>query len=119
MRALQNHSADAVLAAGVFAPGPANSTLFAQFRGLTPEASRPLDAAADGVVFGQGAGVLVLKRLTDAVADGDRIVAVVRAVGVSSDGKRSEEHTSELQSHSDLVCRLLLEKKKKLSYSVK
>src|SRR5260221_2908077 len=30
-----------------------------------------------------------------------------------SDGLRSEEHTSELQSHSDLVCRLLLEKKKK------
>src|SRR5437588_2335291 len=30
-----------------------------------------------------------------------------------SDDKRSEEHTSELQSHSDLVCRLLLEKKKK------
>src|SRR5438132_4055056 len=29
------------------------------------------------------------------------------------DGQRSEEHTSELQSHSDLVCRLLLEKKKK------
>src|SRR5438034_8879776 len=29
------------------------------------------------------------------------------------EGKRSEEHTSELQSHSDLVCRLLLEKKKK------
>ena len=35
MRALQNHSADAVLAVGVFAPGPANSALFAQFRGLT------------------------------------------------------------------------------------
>ncbi|HEV3446062.1 MAG TPA: polyketide synthase, partial [Gemmataceae bacterium] len=87
MKALRNHSADAVLAAGVFAPGPANSTLFAQFRGLTPEASRPLDAAADGVVFGHGAGVLVLKRLTDAVADGDRILAVVRSVGVSSDGK--------------------------------
>src|SRR5947207_10263679 len=31
------------------------------------------------------------------------------------DWKRSEEHTSELQSHSDLVCRLLLEKKKKLT----
>src|SRR5215211_8388806 len=31
---------------------------------------------------------------------------------------RSEEHTSELQSHSDLVCRLLLEKKKKLQFSV-
>src|SRR5260221_10840296 len=34
-----------------------------------------------------------------------------------SDGLRSEEHTSELQSHSDLVCRLLLEKKKKHSQS--
>src|SRR5438034_8270925 len=31
----------------------------------------------------------------------------------ADDGRRSEEHTSELQSHSDLVCRLLLEKKKK------
>src|SRR5438034_6221105 len=40
----------------------------------------------------------------------------VHAIKVESDGKayvRSEEHTSELQSHSDLVCRLLLEKKKK------
>ena len=35
--------------------------------------------------------------------------------GVAEDG-RSEEHTSELQSHSDLVCRLLLEKKKKRKY---
>src|SRR5438034_7445808 len=37
-------------------------------------------------------------------------------VGRLSEGDRSEEHTSELQSHSDLVCRLLLEKKKKNRY---
>src|SRR5260221_9806149 len=36
-----------------------------------------------------------------------------RPVAIASWVKRSEEHTSELQSHSDLVCRLLLEKKKK------
>src|SRR5438034_3596555 len=35
------------------------------------------------------------------------------ALGVARGHDRSEEHTSELQSHSDLVCRLLLEKKKK------
>src|SRR5438034_7414691 len=35
----------------------------------------------------------------------------------SSDASRSEEHTSELQSHSDLVCRLLLEKKKKTKHT--
>src|SRR5260221_1121857 len=38
--------------------------------------------------------------------------------GVVRDGDRSEEHTSELQSHSDLVCRLLLEKKKAFLYMV-
>src|SRR5476649_3063995 len=43
-----------------------------------------------------------------------------RAQGASRarDCERSEEHTSELQSHSDLVCRLLLEKKKKLDHFV-
>src|SRR5947207_2505728 len=40
-----------------------------------------------------------------------------RAIGLDLD-KRSEEHTSELQSHSDLVCRLLLEKKKKNIYHI-
>src|SRR5438034_6690956 len=45
-------------------------------------------------------------------------LVVPKAIGASSKsrcllGQRSEEHTSELQSHSDLVCRLLLEKKKK------
>src|SRR5947207_11349366 len=49
----------------------------------------------------------------------DRLVGVVArllggaAGGVALDDVRSEEHTSELQSHSDLVCRLLLEKKKR------
>src|SRR5438034_8183837 len=37
-------------------------------------------------------------------------------MGSNASGGRSEEHTSELQSHSDLVCRLLLEKKKKPHY---
>src|SRR5438132_9018521 len=40
--------------------------------------------------------------------------ALTRTVEASARVVRSEEHTSELQSHSDLVCRLLLEKKKKL-----
>src|SRR5438034_4284414 len=40
-------------------------------------------------------------------------LAMERSVGGRVSGVRSEEHTSELQSHSDLVCRLLLEKKKK------
>lgn len=87
MKTLQDGEADVVLAGGVFAPGPANNALFAQFRGLTPRESRPFDADADGVVFGDGAGLVILKRLPDALAHGDRIAGVIRAVGLSSDGK--------------------------------
>src|SRR5438034_2737741 len=47
--------------------------------------------------------------------DIEQLVEVLRELDAAVDlrGHRSEEHTSELQSHSDLVCRLLLEKKKK------
>lgn len=47
---------------------------------------RPFDAAASGTIFGSGVGVVVLKRLADALADGDRISAVVRTVAVNNDG---------------------------------
>ncbi|HEY3381340.1 MAG TPA: amino acid adenylation domain-containing protein, partial [Vicinamibacterales bacterium] len=47
---------------------------------------RPFDAAADGVVGGAGAAVLVLKRLGDAIADGNRIYATIRGVGITNDG---------------------------------
>ncbi|PRX67613.1 ketoacyl-synthetase-like protein [Nonomuraea fuscirosea] len=47
---------------------------------------RPFAAAATGTVFGSGAGVVVLKRLADALGDGDRISAVIRSVAVNNDG---------------------------------
>src|SRR5437588_13079416 len=49
----------------------------------------------------------------DVSAQMQRILYEVKKIVVGQDHFRSEEHTSELQSHSDLVCRLLLEKKKK------
>ncbi|MGH9214598.1 MAG: beta-ketoacyl synthase N-terminal-like domain-containing protein [Acidimicrobiales bacterium] len=48
---------------------------------------RSFDANADGTTLGEGVGCLVLKRLADALASGDRIFAVVRGVGGSSDGR--------------------------------
>jgi acyl transferase domain-containing protein/NAD(P)-dependent dehydrogenase (short-subunit alcohol dehydrogenase family) len=87
VKSLQDGECDMVLAGGVFAPGPANNTLFAQFRGLAQRQSRPFDASADGVVFGDGAGIVILKRLPDALNEGDRILAVIRGMGLSSDGR--------------------------------
>ncbi|MBI2677231.1 MAG: polyketide synthase dehydratase domain-containing protein [Candidatus Koribacter versatilis] len=47
----------------------------------------PFSHDADGLVVGEGVGAVVLKRLSDAERDGDRIYAVIRGVGVSSDGR--------------------------------
>ena len=48
---------------------------------------KTFDARADGFSRGEGCGVLVLKRLSDAVTDGDRILAVVRGTAVNQDGR--------------------------------
>jgi acyl transferase domain-containing protein len=84
---LDEHQADVIVAGGVFSPGPGNSCLFSQFRGLSGKGSRPFDRQASGVIFGEGAAVIVLKRLADALRDGDRIAAVIRGAGLSSDGR--------------------------------
>ena len=47
---------------------------------------RPFDAAATGTVFGHGVGVVVLKRLEDAIRDGDQVRAVIRGFAVNNDG---------------------------------
>ncbi len=47
----------------------------------------PFDADSDGMMVGEGLGMMVLKRLEDAERDGDRIYAVIKGVGTSSDGR--------------------------------
>ena len=48
---------------------------------------RPFDAGANGIVISEGVAAVVLKRLADAERDGDRIYAVIKGVGASSDGR--------------------------------
>ena len=64
------------------------SVRFDQAGALSPTgACHAFDAAADGFVRGEGCGVVVLKRLTDALRDGDRVLAVVRGSAVNQDGR--------------------------------
>jgi acyl transferase domain-containing protein/NAD(P)-dependent dehydrogenase (short-subunit alcohol dehydrogenase family)/NAD(P)H-dependent flavin oxidoreductase YrpB (nitropropane dioxygenase family) len=61
---------------------------FSKVQALSPTGQvRPFDKRADGIVISEGAAFVVLKRLEDAQRDGDRVYAVIRAVGTSSDGR--------------------------------
>ena len=79
--------ADAVLTGGVSRPDPLYTQMgFSQLRALSPEGkARPFDSRAGGLVVGEGAGMFVLKRLGDALRDGDHVYALVAAVGLSND----------------------------------
>ncbi|CAL9340060.1 hypothetical protein SUDANB120_00250 [Streptomyces sp. enrichment culture] len=62
--------------------------LFTSVHALSPTGrSRAFDRSADGIALGEGVACVVLKRLADAERDGDRVYAVVKAVGASSDGR--------------------------------
>ena len=50
---------------------------------------RPFSSGADGTILGEGVGLLVFKRLSDAVRDGDRVYAVIKGLGTGSDGRSS------------------------------
>ena len=63
-------------------------SVFSQLRALSPsQRIRPFHRDADGILIGEGTGVVALKRLADAERDGDRIYAVIRGTGVASDGR--------------------------------
>lgn len=82
---------DLVLAGGVHLIHDATFwSVFCQLGAMSRnEQIRPFDRRADGLLAGEGVGAVVLKRLADAERDGDRIYAVVRGVGTSSDGRES------------------------------
>ena len=90
-RELSDRRCDAIVAGGVHVCH--DVTLWSVFTELgalsTSSAIRPFDRRADGIVIGEGAGLVVLKRLADAERDGDRIYAVILGTGVSSDGRES------------------------------
>ncbi len=67
--------------------GASSFAKFCKIGALSATGSRPYAEGADGFVMGEGAAIFILKRLSDAERDGDRIYAVIRGIGGSSDGK--------------------------------
>ncbi|MGW8970609.1 hybrid non-ribosomal peptide synthetase/type I polyketide synthase [Streptomyces platensis] len=90
-QALRSRDADVALAGGVnVLLSPEWYTVLGKANMLSPEARcKTFDASADGYVRSEGCGVVVLKRLSDATVDGDRILGVIRGSAVNQDGRAS------------------------------
>ncbi|HEV3076162.1 MAG TPA: alpha/beta fold hydrolase [Thermoanaerobaculia bacterium] len=91
MRSLRRGECRLALAGGVnLILSPYSTVTMCKLRALSPTGRcRAFDAAADGYVRGEGAGIVVLKRLGDALADGDTVHAVLRGSAVNHDGRSS------------------------------
>lgn len=90
-RSLRDGEIDLVIAGGVNVNITPDTFISASKWGMLARDGRckTFDAAADGFVRGEGCGVLVIKRLSDAQAAGDRILAVIRGTAVNQDGPSS------------------------------
>lgn len=87
-RLLQSRQVDLMIAgASDRTMDPATYAKFSAIGALSASHSTPFDADANGFVMGEGATAFVLKRLDDAIDDGDRVYSVIRGLGASSDGR--------------------------------
>lgn len=86
-RALEQKRIDLAIVGGASYSSWFSLILFSQAQALSAIGSFPFDARADGFISSDGYAALVVKTLTAAIADGDRIWGVVRGIGMSSDGK--------------------------------
>src|SRR5208282_2613061 len=89
-RSLLDYECDIALSGGVDITVPQKSGFLYQEGGTFAKDGhcRPFDADATGTMFCDGAGVVILKRLADAIADGDTIYALIRGTGKNNNGAR-------------------------------
>ncbi|PMB39153.1 beta-ketoacyl synthase, partial [Fischerella thermalis CCMEE 5319] len=86
---LIEHRADMMLTGGVDTDNSIVAYMcFSKTPAVSPSQNpKPFDAQSDGMMLAEGIGMLVLKRLEDAIRDNDRIYAVIKGIGTSSDGR--------------------------------
>ncbi|MEI4789435.1 beta-ketoacyl synthase N-terminal-like domain-containing protein [Bacillus sp. FJAT-53060] len=95
-QALLNQECDAALAGGVTVSSPENIGYIYQDGMIQSKDGhcRPFDQQASGTIFGDGAGIVLLKRYEDAIRDGNPIHAVIKGIGVNNDGNRKAGFTA-------------------------
>ncbi|MGW6782384.1 MULTISPECIES: beta-ketoacyl synthase N-terminal-like domain-containing protein [unclassified Streptomyces] len=110
-QALRSGECDIAVAGGVnLVLSPHGTALAARTGALSPDGvCRPFDARANGFTRSEGCGIVVLKRLADAVRDGDRVHAVIHGSAVNHDGRASGFTAPNVLAQTRLVERALAE----------
>ncbi|HEX7518206.1 MAG TPA: amino acid adenylation domain-containing protein [Chthoniobacterales bacterium] len=105
-QSLLDHGCDIALAGGVSLTFPQDRGYFYQEGSMTsPDGwCRPFDAAASGTVFSSGAGIVVLKRLADAIADCDQLYAVIKGQALNNDGSAKVSFAApSVSGHTEVI----------------
>jgi acyl transferase domain-containing protein/acyl carrier protein len=109
-QSLLNGESDMALAGAVSVRVPHRAGYFCDGGGVvSPDGHvRAFDAQANGTVFGSGGGILVLKRVADALADGDNIHAIIKGSAVNNDGSEKAGYTTpSVNGQTDVVVEAL------------
>jgi acyl transferase domain-containing protein len=109
-QSLLNEESDIALAGAISVRVPHRAGYFCDGGGVvSPDGHvRAFDAKSNGTVFGSGGGILVLKRLADAIAEGDNIHAVIKGSAVNNDGSEKAGYTTpSVNGQADVVVEAL------------
>jgi len=109
-QSLLNYECDMALAGGVSIQVPQKSGYhYTQGGSLSPDGHcRTFDAKAQGIVFGNGLGIVVLKRLEDALVDGDTIHAIIKGSAINNDGSFKASYTApSVDGQADVILQAL------------
>jgi acyl transferase domain-containing protein len=109
VQSLRNRECDLALAGGVnVVLSPEPTVAMSKWGVMAPDGRcKPFDANANGFVRSEGCGVVVLKRLSDAIGEDDRILAVIRGSAVNQDGRSTAMSAPNGLSQQDVVRRAL------------
>ncbi len=102
---LRDGQIDVALAGGAYLNlTPENLIAFSRIGAISARGvCRPFDLDADGFVQGEGAGMVVLKRLEDAVRDNDRIYAVIRGTAMNNDGRGDGPMSPRAEGQTEVI----------------
>ncbi|MGI9474938.1 MAG: type I polyketide synthase, partial [Rubripirellula sp.] len=111
VQSLRSGECDAALAGGVnLILSPEVTIAFSKARMLSADGvCRPFDANANGYVRGEGCGLVLIKRLADAVKQGDQVLGVIRATAINQDGKTSGITAPNSDSQQEVILSALAE----------